>query len=207
MTTSQLKSAFSKFNHQYFDGELQEVEIKLSRTKRALGMFKWRTDWCGRLSMWIEISTYYNRPIRDVYNTLIHEMIHLWQKQNGYEMGHGYHFNKKAAEINADGWFISRCNNANGEVCESIASNKTYNVFAFKSEERYFMFVATPSKVISMMDYLKCYKSEVIYFQTNDYKRFDRMTQCRSRLRGKYITKEEYNKLFEQYNVRCLKSA
>jgi len=209
ITLSQLQADFKVFNAKYFNNELKPIRIELNRTKRALGQFCVdRSSWTPRI--WINISVYYDRPVRDVQNTLIHEMIHYWQYQKGYNIDHKSTFRSKANQINQDGWFISRCNETNGEVSNYVASKgKVYNVFAYESSNgRYFMFVSTPKSVSfyidAMKDTLHNNFPKAIYFQSDDCQRFDKMTQCRWRLRGRYISEEEYLDLLGTYNVQVL---
>lgn len=101
MTIIQLNTAFKKFNKQYFNDELPNVEIKYCKSKSYMGLFCFRRD--GSKDPMIKINTYYDVPDKSIEETLIHEMIHLWQYINKKFDVHGYSFCKKMHEINAKG--------------------------------------------------------------------------------------------------------
>ena len=209
MTIAELKLKHQEFNNKYFGGKLKSINIELNRTKRTLGQYCVdNRGWVTRT--WINISIYYDRPVKDVYNTLLHEMIHQYQYENGYNVDHKRTFKMMANKINQDGWYISRCNETRGEVSDYVASKgKVYNVFAYASSDgRYFMFVSTPKSVSFYIDAMKDTINnnfpKAIYFKSTDCQKYDRMTQCRWRLRGRYITEEEYLELIETNNVQML---
>lgn len=208
ITLEQLRADFEVFNNKYFNGELPAIQIKLNHTKRALGQFCWdNTGWFPKI--WITISTYYDRPIRDVQNTLLHEMIHYWQYEKSYQLGHGRTFKQKAREINQDGWFISRCNEVNGEISEYVStSGKTYNVFAFhyRPHDKYYAFVASPKCVDRYRKWVSGEKDfdGAIYFVSTDYKTFDKYRLCRTKYGCKSISAEDYNAYFNSANVEVL---
>ncbi len=88
----ELESLFSKFNARFFAGELEKPVITVSpdSTKGAYG-------WCTGWKAWqngtenggfYEINLcaeYMNRPFEETCSTLIHEMVHLWNLQEGVQ--------------------------------------------------------------------------------------------------------------------------
>lgn len=101
MSISELQIMFSKFNEMYFDNALPTIPIKLFKSKSFLGLFSYNprvNDKCV-----IKISTYYILTTKQIEETLIHEMIHLWQYVNSYRDAHGLTFKRKMNEINARG--------------------------------------------------------------------------------------------------------
>lgn len=93
--------AFFYFNEKLFSGKLKPVMLNFSRkSPRVLGFFapqRWMKDGNADLA---EISLnpqHLNRNIEDVFATLVHEMVHLWQSQYGKTSRNGYH-NKEWAD-------------------------------------------------------------------------------------------------------------
>lgn len=54
----------------------------------------------------IRINFRYDLPEIEWEDTLLHEMIHIWEFLMGYSGGHGKTFKRKAKEINKYGWNI-----------------------------------------------------------------------------------------------------
>ena len=89
---SELESLFSTFNKAFFEGKLEQPVITVSpdSTKGAYG-------WCTGWKAWqngdenggfYEINLcaeYLNRPFEETCGTLIHEMVHLWNLQEGIQ--------------------------------------------------------------------------------------------------------------------------
>lgn len=88
----ELESLFSTFNKAFFEGKLEKPVITVSpdSTKGAYG-------WCTSWKAWkngdenggfYEINLcaeYLNRPFEETCSTLIHEMVHLWNLQEGVQ--------------------------------------------------------------------------------------------------------------------------
>lgn len=78
---------YNKLNKRYFGNQLDFVEIKFKRLK---GVYGYCTDY-GEFRE-IEIAKgLCNKIMRD---TLLHEMIHVWQAQEGMPMNHKKDFRK-----------------------------------------------------------------------------------------------------------------
>ena len=101
ITIRQLQAHFNLFNEKYFNNSLPVVDIKYCNSKSYVGIFNPNKNKNGRFT--IKISQYYELPIIEIENTLIHEMIHLWQWVNNYRDVHGSSFIKKMNEINSIG--------------------------------------------------------------------------------------------------------
>jgi hypothetical protein len=109
-----------RLNDEYFSGELRAVPIRISRRmKSRLGHYTG-----GRVDRWtggpdtanderpksekplgeIAISWRHVRRHRweEVIHTLIHEMVHQWQDENGLEIDHGPRFRAKARDVGID---------------------------------------------------------------------------------------------------------
>lgn len=103
-----LESLFDNFNQKFFNNELKRPVITVSPdvTKGAYG-------WCTSWKAWKEdedpdgyyeinlCAEYLNRPFEDTCETLIHEMVHLINLQNGIQdtSRSGMYHNKKFKEV------------------------------------------------------------------------------------------------------------
>lgn len=91
----QLKNAVDYFNRVLFNGELPEVVIRLQRHLGSSGCFfpsRW-LDQEGRSAHQISLNPYFfaKRPLQDIFQTLVHQMCHLWQAEFGKPSRSGYH--------------------------------------------------------------------------------------------------------------------
>lgn len=90
-TIQQLEDLFGIFNYKYFNGELSKPVITVSpdMTKGAYG-------WCTSYKAWKEAghdtegyyeinicAEYLSRPYEEVAGTMLHEMVHLYNLENG----------------------------------------------------------------------------------------------------------------------------
>ncbi len=99
-TAGYLEKMFRSLNAKYFGGQLEEPIITIQSTPRAYGHVtvgkSWRKGQEHRHELNIGAGTL-DRPIENVTATLLHEMVHLWNLQNGIQdcsRGGAYH-NKK----------------------------------------------------------------------------------------------------------------
>lgn len=94
-----LQEAHTEYNHALFDNALKAVVIRVSRRmKNRLGHYME----AGRgLPAEIAISRQHitRDPWDDVLHTLVHEMVHQWQDENGYALDHSQIFRRKAREV------------------------------------------------------------------------------------------------------------
>lgn len=95
-----LTQAFDRFNRDHFGGQLSSLPLRLSGRMRTR---------LGELS--VDIRT--GRPIEiaisrrhiarhrwsEVEHTLLHEMVHQWQAENGLPVDHGPLFREKARQV------------------------------------------------------------------------------------------------------------
>lgn len=81
-----LNKAFEHFNELYCEGFLKRPLITiLSRGRRAVLGWHWKDKWDYQGSLHTEImiaAETLDRPIQDVLETLLHEMVHLHNSQN-----------------------------------------------------------------------------------------------------------------------------
>ena len=104
---AELEGLFSKFNKAFFEGKLEQPVITVS-PDHTRGAYGWCTSWKAwqdgsKEGGFYEINLcaeYLNRPFEETCGTLIHEMVHLWNLQNGVQdtsRGGSYH-NRKFKE-------------------------------------------------------------------------------------------------------------
>ncbi len=95
-----VQAAFDHFNNALFDGELPQCLLTFQREKKVMGYFS-HDRWEGRSSTEHEIALnpYYfvsHNPL-EIFQTIVHEMCHLWQHEFGKPSRSGYH-NKEWAD-------------------------------------------------------------------------------------------------------------
>lgn len=94
-----IEKKFEKFNIEYFEGKLAKPMFTLSVCKNTLGRCSLTTKEC-KTKPTIMLSTYYNVKEEEMENTLIHEMVHLYQHQVLREaMNHKGSFRRISAKI------------------------------------------------------------------------------------------------------------
>ena len=96
-----LINAFNHFNKTLFGGDLPPVIFTLQRKKNVMGFFaakRWgnvRGELCSEIS--INPSYFANCRLIEIFQTLVHEMVHAWQ----YHFGHpseGHYHNREWAQ-------------------------------------------------------------------------------------------------------------
>lgn len=90
-----LRAEFERVNAEFFDGTLPDVPIYLSgRMKRRNGHF------CSEpLEIVISRRLCMDAEVGEAERTLRHEMIHLWQHEQGRKPGHGRDFRELARQL------------------------------------------------------------------------------------------------------------
>lgn len=87
------------YNVLHFGGLLEEIPIRVSRRMRSrLGQY---AAACNGASAEITISRHHVRRHgwEEALHTLLHEMVHQWQAENGHPLDHGGLFRAKAREV------------------------------------------------------------------------------------------------------------
>jgi predicted SprT family Zn-dependent metalloprotease len=97
--------AFDYFNEQLFDGELPPCMLNFSRKARMAGFFapqRWRNggDHTHEISLNPDVL---DLPPIEIFQTLVHEMVHLWQQELGRPSRGGYHNNQWAWKMRSIG--------------------------------------------------------------------------------------------------------
>jgi hypothetical protein len=88
-----------RYNAEYFHGRLRAVSLRVSRRMRSrLGHYT-----CAASGESAEIALSWRHIRRDGWDearhTLLHEMVHQWQDENGHAIDHGSKFRAKAREV------------------------------------------------------------------------------------------------------------
>ena len=93
-TVKDIQTWFNEFNESVFNNELPKVKMTITNTRRQLGQFYWGS---GR-GIGIKVTAYYDAPVDDLRNTVLHEMCHLYCYWKGW-LGehHGKRWQKVAA--------------------------------------------------------------------------------------------------------------
>ena len=103
----ELESLFSKFNKAFFEGKLEKPVITVS-PDHTRGAYGWCTGWKAwqdgtKEGGYYEINLcaeYLNRPFEETCSTMIHEMVHLLNLQDGVQdtSRSGMYHNRKFKE-------------------------------------------------------------------------------------------------------------
>lgn len=89
-----------QLNAQFFNGELSPVPFRVSgRMRTRLGEVTVHPDKHSLVEMTISRLHVERDCWDEVRVTLVHEMIHQWQAENGFAVDHGVIFRNKAREI------------------------------------------------------------------------------------------------------------
>lgn len=106
-TLKDIQTWFDEFNASVFNNSLPKVKMTITNTRRQLGQFYWGN---GR-GVGIKITAYYDAPMDDLRNTVLHEMCHFYCYNQGWlHEGHGSRWKKVAAyATRKTGLNITRC--------------------------------------------------------------------------------------------------
>ena len=208
LTIKFIEDNFDKFNGEFFNGKLKKPEFEIMHTKSLLGQCTWDNKNGKRINYRIRISDYYKRDEKQYQNTLIHEMIHLFIRQNNIKdtrKHHGKVFYKYANFINGYGWDISRTDDIGG-LDINVEGTITYNLAAFRDEKgRYFIFRYNPKFAgyyLTKFQRSRWHYQNVFTFTSTNNKKYAKFTCCRQSVRGYYLTKAEFEELKDKYKEK-----
>lgn len=109
-----LNKIFDLLNEEFFEGELSRPTITIQSTPKAYGHFSLRDDtWTSKLGGTHEINIgagTLSRPIENVTATLLHEMCHYYDHENGVQdcsRGNTYHNRRFKETAEAHGLIVS----------------------------------------------------------------------------------------------------
>jgi hypothetical protein len=97
---ARLEAAFGLLNARHFGGALPALPVRISgRLRRRLGQITVERATGRPIGITIARRHVAAHDWRDVEETLLHEMVHLWQCVNGHRVDHGPRFRAKAREV------------------------------------------------------------------------------------------------------------
>lgn len=98
---AELQQAFDHFNDRLFDGQLPQCLLTLQREKKTCGYFSAQRfgDTEGKRADEIALNPAYFavEPLQEIMQTIVHEMVHLWQYHFG-KPGRGRYHNDQWAD-------------------------------------------------------------------------------------------------------------
>lgn len=95
-----LRHLFADCNARHFGGTLPELPIRISgRMSIRLGQLSLRHGTGRPYELTISRRHIDRHGWEEAAHTLLHEMVHLWQHENGHQVDHGPLFRRKAEEL------------------------------------------------------------------------------------------------------------
>lgn len=201
LTIEMISENFKVINKLYFNNELQTPRFEITSVKNYLGQYscKYRQDGT-LLDSVIRISDMFDRTESDICNTIAHECIHLYIRQNHIKdtrPHHGKVFNRIADRLNHEGGFhIARTDSVEGCGLRDKTKVKTYYIVCFKIRDKYFLFRVNKNYVeFHMKRFERNNYYDVFMFKSCDDKRFAHCRECRNGVWGNYISHAEFDQL------------
>ncbi len=112
------QAAWTYFNEELFQGSLKPCILNFSRKNGSYGFFwpgKWASDLDGNKTHEISLNPdLLEEPLQEVMGTLVHEMCHQWQFEQGTPPRAGYHDRQWAAKMEAVGLIPSSTGEPDG---------------------------------------------------------------------------------------------
>ena len=128
VTYAELQRAFDHFNERLFDGELPPCLLTLQREKKTYGYFSHRrfiSSAAGQTftdEIALNPAYFATGGLRETLQTIVHEMVHLWQAHFGKPGRARYHNKEFAAKMKAVGLMPSSTGKPGGaETGEKMA--------------------------------------------------------------------------------------
>jgi hypothetical protein len=212
LTKAFIEQQFNVINEKFFEGKLLTPTFEIKHVKSYLGQYHWRYSYDSRIFIEnvIRISDMFDRTEKDIINTIAHEMIHLYIRQNKIKdtnKHHGKVFYSIAERLNREGGFhIARTDSVEGCGLRDKSTAKEYIVAAFYSGRsgHHFKFAINPKYLDYYLEKFEMYPTHyknVIVFKTSDDKAYANLPQCYKGVRGQYITQEEYDLMKQNENI------
>lgn len=104
---------YKEFNKKYFEDRLPIISIVIADTKGSAGMVRFVTRGGVKSMVDFRISQKYGYPEEVVCNTILHELIHVYQfsilheNHHGNVTAHGTSFIREMNRLNAFGWNVN----------------------------------------------------------------------------------------------------
>jgi len=212
LTLDFIREQFNVINRKHFNNELFTPRFEITHVKSYLGQYHWQYSYDERIfcDSVIRISDMFDRSDADIINTLCHEMIHLYIRQNKIRdtrPHHGRVFYSIADRLNREGGFhIARTDSIEGCGLRDKSKKETYYIACFNSggSGKYFQFAINKNYLEYYFKKFETYVSHyrnVFVFTSTDDKKYAHYPKCRKSVRGYYITKKEFDTLREKENI------
>lgn len=206
LTIDFIADNFQNINKLYFNNELLTPRFEITHVKSYLGQYHWKYSHDSRvfLDSVIRISDMFDRTEEDVINTIAHEIIHLYIRQNKIKdtrPHHGRVFYSIADRLNREGGFhIARTDSIDGCGLRDKTKKETYYIACYnmRGSGKYFQFAIDKNYLEYYFNWFKTYPShfrDVFVFTSTDDKKYAHFVKCRKSVRGYYIGFEEFNNL------------
>lgn len=196
-----VKSKYIEFNELIFDRKLPEIPVYINKSRTMMGVLRYekRRNWLGKIeykNFRIYISSYYDLPEKEIEDTLIHEMIHLFINYNRIKdsSSHGPVFRRMMLDINKKfGRKITVSHKSDLKLLDSDDHCKPHYICEtiWKNDKRYITCVAQ-SKLFEFNEFFHR-QSDCIcirwWFSKDSY--FNRYPSCRTPKLYK-ISEEDY---------------
>jgi SprT-like family len=89
-----------RYNVLHFGSELAAIDIRISsRMRTRLGQYTAASPYGEPAEIAISRAHIRRHGWVEALHTLLHEMVHQWQAENGHEIDHGFSFRAKALEV------------------------------------------------------------------------------------------------------------
>ena len=140
-TYTQLLTAFDWFNENLFDSALPDCLITLQRKSNAMGYFS-AMRWAnvkGEKADEIALNPAYfaNHSLKELLQTLVHEMCHQWQLHFGKPSRNGYHNKQWASMMESIGLMPSSTGEPGGAKTGQHMGDYTISGGAFETQAQY----------------------------------------------------------------------
>lgn len=212
LTLDFIREQFDVINRKYFNNELLTPRFEITHVKSYLGQYHWVYSYDERIfcDSVVRISDMFDRTDADIINTIAHETIHLYIRQNKIRdtrPHHGRVFFSIADRLNREGGFhIARTDSIEGCGLRDKTKKETYYIACFESGNsgNYFKFAINKKYLEYYFKKFETYASHyrnVFVFTSTDDKKYAHYTKCRKSVSGYYIGFDEFNRLRETENV------
>src|SRR5262249_19243698 len=103
-----LQKAYDHFNRELFDRSLSDVFITYQRKAHSPGYFSTdrfsgRVGKFGKHELALNPDGFINHTDEQIVQTLVHEMVHVWQHAHGKPSARGYHNTQWSAKMKSIG--------------------------------------------------------------------------------------------------------
>lgn len=137
-TVDFLVENFKKYNNIIFNNELPIIPIKLGRSLKAAGYYKYKFDRFTQniISSEIVISKAFNKSRKDIIDVLVHEMLHYYitYKNLPDTSSHGVLWKKLAADINRKYGLNIQQYSYNSEINKNVVKKVRIVEFMYKGK-------------------------------------------------------------------------